>query len=169
MILRAALLLCLLVMTASCAAPTRSKITETIDGRMPQLVGRWIFSPGDSSAPKDPEAQTGDDVIESPVGASISLGEGGIIMARIAEFVRRGTWRITSGSLKIIIDPPPERAELSFVPLVEQDRLTLQGVDGILLVYHRDPFIALPNQIPPQVQEEKPAVTEEVDQQNISP
>jgi hypothetical protein len=52
------------------------------------------------------------------------------------------------GSLKLIIDPPPERRELSFVPLVELDRLTLTGTDGVVLVYQRDTFIALPNTSP---------------------
>jgi hypothetical protein len=89
-----------------------------------------------------------DDAIESPIGSSLSLGEGGIMTARAADFVRRGTWKISMGSLKLIIDPPPERRELSFVPLVELDRLTLTGTDGVVLVYQRDTFIALPNTSP---------------------
>ncbi|MSR33468.1 MAG: hypothetical protein EXS12_01475 [Phycisphaerales bacterium] len=147
MVLRAVHVLSLTMVLASCVATPSPKTLRAVDGRMPQLVGRWIFSPGDSSLPQDPKAATADSVIESPIGASISLGEGGIMTARIAQFVRRGTWKISSGSLKIILDPPPERVELSFIPIVEQDRLALRGSDGIIFVYHRDLFVSLPNQI----------------------
>jgi hypothetical protein len=143
--LHAILVSSLVLVMASCSSSQSRKSIATVDGRMPQLVGRWIFSPGDSSAPKDPKAQVKDEVIESPLGASVSLGEGGIMTARVAELVRRGTWKVSSGSLKIIIDPPPERKELSFVPLVEMDQLTLTGADGFVLVYHRDTFIAPSN------------------------
>ena len=113
-------------------------------------MGRWIFSPGDSSLAHDPKTAQSEEAIESPAGASLSLGEAGVLTARSGEFMRRGTWKVSSGTLKMIIDPPPERGELSFVPLVEKDQLTLQGNDGAILVYQRDPFVALPNpnQIP---------------------
>lgn len=143
--LRAILVSSLALVMSSCDSPQRQKSVGAFDGRMPQLVGRWIFSPGDSSAPKDTKTKTVDDVIESPVGATISLGEGGIMTARVAEFVHRGTWKVSLGSLKIIMDPPPERKELSFIPVVQMDQLTLTGADGVVLVYHRDTFIAPPN------------------------
>ena len=145
MVLRAILISSLAFIAASCAASPRQKTIQPVDGRIPQLVGRWIFSPGDSSFSQDPKAMKQDDAIESPIGSTLSLGEGGIMTARAADFVRRGTWKISMGSMKLIIDPPPERRELSFVPLVELDRLTLTGTDGVVLVYQRDTFIALPN------------------------
>lgn len=148
MVFRAILLSSLALIAASCAASPNKKIIEPVSGQAPQLVGRWIFSPGDSSISQDPKAVKQDDAIESPIGSSLSLGEGGIMTARAADFVRRGTWKISMGSLKLIIDPPPERRELSFVPLVELDRLTLTGTDGVVLVYQRDTFIALPNTNP---------------------
>ena len=148
MVFRAILLSSLAFIAASCAASPNQKIIEPVNGQTPQLVGRWIFSPGDSSFSQDPKAVKQDDAIESPIGSSLSLGEGGIMTARAADFVRRGTWKISMGSLKLIIDPPPERRELSFVPLVELDRLTLTGTDGVVLVYQRDTFIALPNTSP---------------------
>lgn len=148
MVLRAVLLCSLAFIAASCAASPRQKIIRPVDGQIPQLVGRWIFSPGDSSFSQNPKAVKQDDAIESPIGSTLSLGEGGIMTARAADFVRRGTWKIFSGSLKLIIDPPPERRELTFVPLVELDRLTLTGTDGVVLVYQRDTFIALPNTSP---------------------
>jgi hypothetical protein len=148
MVFRAILLSSLALIAASCAASPNKKIIEPVNGQAPQLVGRWIFSPGDSSISQDPKAVKQDDAIESPIGSSLSLGEGGIMTARAADFVRRGTWKISMGSLKLIIDPPPERRELTFVPLVELDRLTLTGTDGVVLVYQRDTFIALPNTSP---------------------
>lgn len=148
MVLRAILLSSLAFIAASCAASPRQKIIEPVNGETPQLVGRWIFSPGDSSFSQDPKSVKQDDAIESPIGSTLSLGEGGIMTARAEDFVRRGTWKISMGSLKLIIDPPPERRELSFVPLVELDRLTLTGTDGVVLVYQRDTFIALPNTSP---------------------
>ena len=135
---------------AACATTPGAKTAVGVDEPAPQLVGRWIFSPGDSSLARDSKTAQSEEAIESPAGASLSLGEAGVLTARSGEFVRRGTWRVSSGTLKMIIDPPPERGELSFVPLVEKDQLTLQGNDGAILVYQRDPFVALPNpnQIP---------------------
>ena len=140
----------LILFTSACATTPNAKITSNIDAPTPQLVGRWIFSPGDSSLAQDPKAAKSDEAIESPAGATLSLGEGGVVTARAGEFVRRGTWKVSAGTLKMIIDPPPERRELSFVPRVEIDQLTLQGSDGSILVYLRDPFVALPSpsQIP---------------------
>ena len=135
---------------AACATTPGAKTAVGVDEPAPQLVGRWIFSPGDSSLARDSKTAQSEEAIESPAGASLSLGEAGVLTARSGEFVRRGTWKVSSGTLKMIIDPPPERGELSFVPLVEKDQLTLQGNDGAILVYQRDPFVALPNpnQIP---------------------
>ena len=140
----------LIVFAAACATTPGAKTAVGVDEPAPQLVGRWIFSPGDSSLAHDPKTAQSEEAIESPAGASLSLGEAGVLTARSGEFVRRGTWKVSSGTLKMIIDPPPERGELSFVPLVEKDQLTLQGNDGAILVYQRDPFVALPNpnQIP---------------------
>lgn len=131
---------------AACVTTPGAKTAVGVDEPAPQLVGRWIFSPGDSSLAHDPKTAQSEEAIESPAGASLSLGEAGVLTARSGEFVRRGTWKVSSGTLKMIIDPPPERGELSFVPLVEKDQLTLQDNDGAILVYQRDPFVALPNQ-----------------------
>jgi len=138
------------VFAAACATTPGAKTAVGVDEPAPQLVGRWIFSPGDSSLAHDSKTAQSEEAIESPAGASLSLGEAGVLTARSGEFVRRGTWKVSSGTLKMIIDPPPERGELSFVPLVEKDQLTLRGNDGAILVYQRDPFVALPNpnQIP---------------------
>ncbi len=135
---------------AACATTPGAKTAVGGDEPAPQLVGRWIFSPGDSSLAHDPKTAQSEEAIESPAGASLSLGEAGVLTARSGEFVRRGTWKVSSGTLKMIIDPPPERGELSFVPLVDKDQLTLRDNDGAILVYQRDPFVALPNpnQIP---------------------
>jgi len=155
----------LILFTSACTTTPNAKIIGNIDEPSPQLVGRWIFSPGDSSLAQDPKAAKPDDAIESPAGATLSLGEGGVVTARAGEFVRRGTWKVSAGTLKMIIDPPPERRELSFVPRVEKDQLTLQGSDGSVLVYLRDPFVALPSpsQIPiPTPKKLAPAPTKPV-------
>jgi hypothetical protein len=155
----------LILFASACATTPNAKITSNIDAPTPQLVGRWIFSPGDSSLAQDPKAAKSDEAIESPAGASLSLGEGGVVTARAGDFVRRGTWKVSAGTLKMIIDPPPERRELSFVPRVEIDQLTLQGSDGSILVYLRDPFVALPSpsQIPiPTPKKLAPAPTKPV-------
>ena len=155
----------LILFASACATTPNAKITSNIDAPTPQLVGRWIFSPGDSSLAQDPKAAKSDEAIESPAGATLSLGEGGVVTARAGDFVRRGTWKVSAGTLKMIIDPPPERRELSFVPRVEIDQLTLQGPDGSILVYLRDPFVALPSpsQIPiPTPKKLAPAPTKPV-------
>ena len=155
----------LILFASACATTPNAKITSNIDAPTPQLVGRWIFSPGDSSLAQDPNAAKSDEAIESPAGATLSLGEGGVVTARAGDFVRRGTWKVSAGTLKMIIDPPPERRELSFVPRVEIDQLTLQGPDGSILVYLRDPFVALPSpsQIPiPTPKKLAPAPTKPV-------
>lgn len=155
----------LILFASACATTPNAKITSNIDAPTPQLVGRWIFSPGDSSLAQDPKAAKSDEAIESPAGATLSLGEGGVVTARAGDFVRRGTWKVSAGTLKMIIDPPPERRELSFVPRVEIDQLTLQGSDGSILVYLRDPFVALPSpsQIPiPTPKKLAPAPTKPV-------
>lgn len=120
------------------------------------LMGRWILSPGDSviperapaddaakaddtkdTTPKDGEART------SPAGAVLTLGENGVMIAREGDFVRRGLWKFEDGSLRIVVEPPPRRLEMGFVPVIEGDRLTLNGADEMVLVYHRDPFIGV--------------------------
>lgn len=119
------------------------------------LVGRWILSPGDSviperrsddagdqaatEAPKDDAART------SPAGAVLTLGENGVMVAREGDFVRRGLWKFENGGLRIVVEPPPRRLEMGFVPLIEGDRLTLEGADEMVLVYHRDPFLGVGN------------------------
>ena len=155
----------LILFASACATTPNAKITSNIDAPTPQLVGRWIFSPGDSTLAQDPKAAKSDEAIDSPAGATLSLGEGGVVTARAGDFVRRGTWKVSAGTLKMIIDPPPERRELSFVPRVEIDQLTLQGSDGSVLVYLRDPFVALPSpsQIPiPTPKKLAPAPTKPV-------
>ena len=89
MVLRAILLSSLAFIAVSCAANPRQKIIEPVNGETPQLVGRWIFSPGDSSFSQDPKAVKQDDAIESPIGSTLSFGEGGIMTARAEDFVRR--------------------------------------------------------------------------------
>jgi len=42
-----------------------------------------------------------------------------------------------------VVEPPPRRLEMGFLPVIEADRLTLNGADEMVLVYHRDPFIAV--------------------------
>jgi hypothetical protein len=129
------------------------------------LVGRWIFSPGDSTVPdtanesrkpdakadaaKDGDARAdapkADDAAAhgtSPAGAVLSLAEGGVMFAREGDFVRRGLWKFDGATLRLIAEPPPRRLEMGFAPAVEGDRLTLTGAAGMVLVYHRDPFIA---------------------------
>lgn len=160
-----AILVALILFASACATTPNAKKTGNVDESAPQLVGRWIFSPGDSVLAQDPKAAKSDEAIESPAGATLSLGEGGVVTARAGEFVRRGTWKVSAGTLKMIIDPPPERRELSFVPRVEIDQLTLQGSDGSVLVYLRDPFVALPSpsQIPiPTPKKLAPAPTKPV-------
>lgn len=120
------------------------------------LVGRWILSPGDSVIPVRASAtdeakgdETSDktakdsDARTSPAGAVLTLGEGGVMVAREGEFVRRGLWKFENGTLRIVVEPPPRRLEMGFVPEIEGDRLTLNGAEGMLLVYHRDPFLGV--------------------------
>lgn len=117
------------------------------------LVGRWVFAPGDSSVPEpDAEASTRDTdasepkapelpAITSPAGAVLTLAEGGLMLAREGDFVRRGTWKLDGGTLRLVVEPPPRRLEMGLVPALMADRLTLEGTEGLVLVYHRDHFI----------------------------
>lgn len=120
------------------------------------LMGRWILSPGDSvipdRAPADEKAKADDtkdatpkegEARTSPAGAVLTLGEGGVMIAREGDFVRRGLWKFENGSLRIVVEPPPRRLEMGFVPVIEGDRLTLNGADEMVLVYHRDPFVGV--------------------------
>lgn len=90
-----------------------------------------------AEAPKETGPRT------SPAGAVLTLGEGGAMVAREGEFVRRGLWKFENGTLRIVVEPPPRRLEMGFIPEIEGDRLTLNGADGLLLVYHRDPFVGV--------------------------
>ena len=63
--------------------------------------------------------------------------------SRQGDFIRRGTWKFDGTTLRLVVEPPPRRLEMGFLPLVETDRLTLQGAEGLVLVYHRDPFIGV--------------------------
>ena len=69
-------------------------------------------------------------------------GEGGVMLAREGDFVRRGIWKFDGRSLRIIVEPPPRRIEMGLIPELAGDRLTLTGVEDLVLVYHRDHFIA---------------------------
>jgi hypothetical protein len=139
----------LLALASACASKPRPKAVEFPEGHAPQLVGRWIFSPGDSTLVAPARGEAAEEATESPAGSTLALGEGGVMTARAGDFVRRGTWKANSGMLRMIIDPPPERRELNLTVQLEVDRLTLTGDDGLVLVYHRDPFVALPGNAPP--------------------
>jgi hypothetical protein len=128
-------------------AANATTTSETI--RTADLVGRWVFSPGDSVVPEptrvddeagSDEAATG--ALVSPAGAVLTLGEGGSMLAREGDFVRRGIWKFDGATLRIIVEPPPRRLEMGLIPELSADRLTLVGTDDMSLVYHRDPFIA---------------------------
>lgn len=146
----------LLTLLASCAAPRpvapkpESQASQAGAG---ELVGRWIFSPGDSTIPeesaasstkdkdaKDKDATTARGV--SPVGAVLSLAEGGVMFAREGDFVRRGIWKHDGVTLRLIVEPPPRRLEMGFASTIAGDRLILTGAAGMELVYHREPFVA---------------------------
>ena len=132
--------------------PTTPAVAPTPAG----LMGRWILSPGDSVIPER-KAATDDakaddskeaaskeaDARTSTAGAVLTLGENGVMIAREGDFVRRGLWKFDNGSLRIVVEPPPRRLEMGFVPEIGGDRLTLNGADGMVLVYHRDPFIGV--------------------------
>lgn len=157
-----------MLLLAACAAPkpTTKPTTAALETAAPQgagsaFVGRWIFSPGDSAlpedaatAPADKDAGSGADAKKSsavaeaaargtsPAGAVLSLGEGGVMFAREGDFIRRGLWKHDGVTLRLIVEPPPRRLEMGFAPAIEGDRLTLTGAAGMVLVYHRDPFVA---------------------------
>ena len=136
--------------------PQASAASEAQALRTSDLVGRWVFSPGDSSVPEpasepeprkegdatDAPAETAPSGVVSPAGAVLTLGEGGVMLAREGDFVRRGIWKFDGRSLKIIVEPPPRRIEMGLIPELAADRLTLTGVEDLVLVYHRDHFIA---------------------------
>jgi len=136
--------------------PTASAASEAQALQTSDLVGRWVFSPGDSSVPEpaaEPEpkkdgeekaaaADAPPSGVVSPAGAVLTLGEGGAMLAREGDFVRRGIWKFDGRSLRIIVEPPPRRIEMGVIPELAGDRLTLTGVEDLVLVYHRDHFIA---------------------------
>lgn len=106
------------------------------------LAGRWILSPGDCHMPAT-EAPTEEGSLVSPAGTVLTLGAAGGMTSRQGEFIRRGTWKFDGTTLRLAVEPPPRRLDMGFVPVLEADRLTLQGADEMVLVYHRDPFIAV--------------------------
>jgi hypothetical protein len=116
------------------------------------LVGRWVFSPGDSNVPEPPAQQASEETsaepaaapgtVTSPAGAVLTLGEGGVMLARQGDFIRRGIWKLDGQSLRIIVEPPPRRLEMGLIPSLVGDRLALEGADEMMLIYHREPFIA---------------------------
>ena len=57
MILRVTIILSLFLVAASCASPQSPKTIAASDTKMPQLVGRWVFSPGDSSLAQETNAE----------------------------------------------------------------------------------------------------------------
>ena len=132
-------------------APQPKQAAEAVAPTPAGLVGRWILSPGDSVIPD--RAAAGDDAKDaevkdggtrtSPAGAVLTLGEGGVMIAREGDFVRRGLWKFENGSLRIVVEPPPRRLEMGFLPELAGDRLTLNGADEMVLVYHRDPFVGV--------------------------
>jgi hypothetical protein len=132
--------------------PAASATTEADTIRASDLVGRWVFSPGDSNVPEPAPADASKETaveteatpttVTSPAGAVLTLGEGGVMLARQGDFIRRGIWKLDGQSLRIIVEPPPRRLEMGVIPSLVGDRLALEGADEMLLVYHRDPFIA---------------------------
>lgn len=107
-----------------------------------QLVGRWLLSPGDCRMPESEAPEPGAALV-SPAGQVLTLGEGGDMSSRQGDFIRRGTWKLDQGTLRLAIEPPPRRLDMGFVPSIEPDRLLLQGAEEMLLVYHRDPFVGV--------------------------
>jgi hypothetical protein len=79
----------------------------------------------------------------SPAGAVLVLANGGMMSAHEGDFIRKGSWKFDGASLRIVVEPPPRRIEMGFVPTIEGSQLTLTGADNIVLVYLRDPFIAV--------------------------
>lgn len=163
-------LVLLSILLVACASPKPvAPVPEaaTLQAGGSGFVGRWIFSPGDSTLPEQPAApkdakdtkaaKDADDAKKdgaasdaaargtSPAGAVLSLAEGGVMFAREGEFVRRGLWKFDGATLRLIVEPPPRRLEMGFATTLEGDRLTLTGAAGMVLVYHREPFVAAGN------------------------
>ena len=108
------------------------------------LMGRWILSPGDCVMPESADKPEGEskEAFVSPAGAVLVLANGGMMLAHEGDFIRKGSWKFDGASLRIVVEPPPRRIEMGFVPTIEGSELTLTGADKMVLVYHRDPFIA---------------------------
>ena len=145
----------------ACASPSRpapppvnkaaTAIPPTEATTTAALVGRWILAPGDCVMPQteDASAQPSTDTIVSPAGAVLVLASGGTMFAHQGEFIRKGTWKFDGTSLRIVVEPPPRRIEMGFAPTIEGSQLTLTGTDKMVLVYHRDPFVAVPAAVTP--------------------
>jgi hypothetical protein len=73
----------------------------------------------------------------------VVLANGGMMSAHEGDFIRKGSWKYDGTSLRIVVEPPPRRIEMGFVPTIEGSQLTLTGADNMVLVYLRDPFIAV--------------------------
>jgi hypothetical protein len=124
---------------------TAPKPEPTVAATTAALMGRWILSPGDCVMSESAEKTERDakEPFVSPAGAVLVLANGGMMLAHEGDFIRKGSWRFEGASLRIVVEPPPRRIEMGFVPTIEGDQLTLTGADKMVLVYHRDPFIAV--------------------------
>jgi len=132
---------------AACGAPppavpaANRPMADPVKG----LAGRWILAPGECVVPEGTESAPEDPAgpVVSPAGNQLTLARGGTMTSRQGDFIRRGTWKFDGITLRMVVEPPPRRLEMGFLPMVEVDRLTLQGAEGLVLVYHRDPFIGV--------------------------
>lgn len=124
---------------------TAPKPEPTVSATSAALMGRWILSPGDCVMPESAEKSERDakEPFVSPAGAVLVLANGGMMLAHEGDFVRKGSWKFDGASLRIVVEPPPRRIEMGFVPTIEGSQLTLTGADKMVLVYLRDPFIAV--------------------------
>ena len=124
---------------------TAPKPEPTVAATSAALMGRWILSPGDCVMPESAETTERDakEPFVSPAGAVLVLANGGMMSAHEGDFIRKGSWKFDGTSLRIVVEPPPRRIEMGFVPTIEGSQLTLSGADNLVLVYLRDPFIAV--------------------------
>lgn len=146
--------LCCAACLSACSGASRSRATAddaasdtaaTPNANPSSLMGRWILVPGDCVMPEptDTEAADASKAVVSPAGAVLVLAGGGGMSSHQDDFIRKGTWKFDGTTLRIVVEPPPRRIEMGFQPTVEASELRLMGADGMVLVYHRDPFIAV--------------------------
>jgi hypothetical protein len=135
---------------SACSAPSPVVPTATRPTIDPVrgLAGRWVLAPGECVVPEGTESAPEDPAgaVVSPAGNQLTLARGGAMTSRQGDFILRGTWKFDGTTLRLVVEPPPRRLEMGFLPVVEVDRLTLQGAEGLVLVYHRDPFIGVDHQ-----------------------